>query len=118
MSIEDKISKADTKEIVINPFMDLDEEDITNGTKYKIKIRKFTVKQQTDIWSEISGKENQVSYDLIVKTLEYGVISTPFESWNEEKIKWLDETNRDLLMMIFQEVINFNRPLEEMKEAN
>jgi len=120
MNIEDKISKADTKEIVINEYMNLDEEDIKNKIEYKIKIRKITVKQQTDISKGIAELENKriIPYDLIVKTLLYGVISTPFESWDEEKIKWLDETNPDILKAIFKGVLEFNLPLELKKEMN
>ena len=114
MSVEAKIRKAETKDILINEYMELDEDDIKNGTQYKIVIRKLTMKQQFELRESIPDAQNP-SYEAIVRVLKNAVISSPFEEWNEEKIKWLDESNGDLLLHLFMEVADFNSPLAEKK---
>ena len=106
MGIEAKIRKAETKDIPINEYMELDEDE------YKIVIRKLTMKQQFELRESIPDAQNP-SYEAIVKVLKNAVVSSPFEEWNEEKIKWLDESNGDLLLHLFMEVAEFNAPLAQ-----
>jgi len=113
MSIEAKIRKAETKDILINEYMELDEDDIKNGVQYKIVIRKLTVQKRYEIGSLASDSSNLPPWGALVQMLIDGVVSTPFNEWNEEKIKWLDGISPDLVSKIFTEVAEFNRPLAE-----
>ena len=88
MSIEAKIRKAETKDILINEYMELDEDDVKNGTQYKIVIRKLTVQQRYELGSLASDSDKLPPWEALARLLMDGVVSTPFREWNEEKIKW------------------------------
>lgn len=113
MGVEDLVKRSPTCDVIINEFLDLPEGDTT---KYKVVIRKLTVEEQMEIYKEYGGDEQQVSFENMVKALLHGVAEAPFDEWNEEKVRWLDKTNRDLFMAIFTEVSKFNAPLETETE--
>lgn len=110
MSVEAKIRKAETKDILINDYLDVDE-----GEEFKITIRKHTVKQQMDL-NDLIPDPSKPSWKTLVQILLWGVVKTPFEKWDEEKIKWLDEVgqvvnDKNLVLYLFGEILEFNRPL-------
>ena len=113
MSVEAKIRKAETKDILINDYMELDEDDVKNGTQYKIVIRKLTVRKRYEIGNMASDSGKLPPWEALVQMLIDGVDSTPFSEWNEEKIKWLDGKSPDLVSKVFTEIAEFNRPLAE-----
>ena len=110
MSVEAKIRKAETKDILINEYLDVDE-----GEEFKITIRKHTVKQQMEL-RDLVPDPNKTSWDTLVKIILMSTVQTPFESWDEEKIKWLDEVGavvdgNNLIAYLFGKIMEFNRPL-------
>ena len=110
MGAEDRVIRSETKVVSIDDFMNLDE-----GGGYSVTVKKLTVEQGMEYYQKVQAGE-QILFADMVQMLIYGVEKTPFESWDEEKVKWLDRTNRDLLMFIFEEVASFNAPLESGKK--
>lgn len=115
MNTEDKVRRAEETEININEYMNLDDLDIQEKKQYIVTIGKLTVQQQYEL-SELMPDTAKPTFEAMSKMLLFSVRKTPFSIWDDEKIKWLDNTNRDLLIFIFEGVVNFNLPLAQKND--
>lgn len=127
------VRAAETKDIDVSQFFDVDEKVI-------ITIRRLKAKQRNEITSmmlegqkanvkniggeitkdEIEVEVTDASWFARIRTKEllYAVVQNdnfPFERWNEQIIDEIDERNPDFIQFLQNEVQAFNRPLAQRK---